>query len=119
MKEHLMHAAAHTGNKKGGIAALAIYTTPIPTFPLRGKGIHRSRFWLRRSLIPHPSALIPEFSGVLLHLRREVALDHFGGEHDAGVVLGRVLDLLEVVQAGILVDAVDRRDQPHRPARIR
>ena len=32
-----MRAAAHTGNKKGGHAALLIYTTPIPTFPLRGK----------------------------------------------------------------------------------
>jgi len=39
MREHPMRAAAHTANKKGGHAALLNYTTPIPTFPLRGKEI--------------------------------------------------------------------------------
>src|SRR5882672_11922838 len=35
-----------------------------------------------------------------------------------GPVFGRILELLEVVQAARLVDAVHRRDEPHRPLRI-
>src|SRR5215472_11181404 len=60
------------------------------------------RSWLRR---------LPD-------LRLEVALDEVGGEDDFRVVLRRVLELLEVVQAAIPVDAIDRRDQAHWPCRV-
>src|SRR2546427_6137895 len=36
-------------------------------------------------------------------------------EHDLGIVLRSILDLLQVVQPAVLVDPVDRRDEPHRP----
>jgi hypothetical protein len=48
----------------------------------------------------------------------EILRDDLGGQHQRRVVLGRVLDLLEVVQTAESVDAVDRRDQPHRPIRV-
>src|SRR5581483_3651942 len=38
----------------------------------------------------------------LLHF--QVTLDDLGGERHARVVLGRVLDLLEIIQAALLVD---------------
>jgi hypothetical protein len=46
----------------------------------------------------------------------EILLHQLGG--DLGVVFRRVLDLLEVIEAGILVDAVDAGDQPRRALRI-
>src|SRR5262245_18933993 len=39
-------------------------------------------------------------------------------EHHLGVVFRCVLDLLEVVEPGILVDAVDAGDEPRRARRI-
>src|SRR5258708_13971327 len=45
-------------------------------------------------------------------------LHQLGRDRDAGAVLGRVLDLLEVVQAARLVDAVHGRDEAHRLLRI-
>src|SRR5258708_31312967 len=56
----------------------------------------------------------PPPSGGLPDLSFEVFLDELGGEHDLGIVLGSVLDLLQIVQPAVLVDPVDRRDQPHR-----
>src|SRR6267378_7321003 len=55
----------------------------------------------------------------LLDPALQVFLDELGGEHDFGIVFGSVLDLLQVVQPAVLVDPVDRRDEPHRllPAR--
>src|SRR5437899_12689939 len=49
--------------------------------------------------------------GGLLHLPREVLLDEVRVEHDLGVVLRRVLQLLEVVQSAIFVNAVGRGDE--------
>src|SRR5882762_10214740 len=49
----------------------------------------------------------------LLDPALQVFLDELGGEHDLGIVFGGVLDLLQVVQPAVLVDPVDRRDQPH------
>src|SRR5437879_12971145 len=46
--------------------------------------------------------------GGLLHLPREVLLDEVRVEHDLGVVLRRVLQLLEVVQSALFVHAVGR-----------
>src|SRR5882672_10650592 len=58
--------------------------------------------------------------GGLLDPALQVFLDELGGEHDLGVVLGGVLELLQIVQPAVLVDPVDRRDQPHGllPARV-
>src|SRR5437660_12178892 len=44
----------------------------------------------------------------------KIFLDELGVEHRLGVVLRSVLDLLQIVQPAVLVDPVDRRDQPHR-----
>src|SRR3989475_4935048 len=49
--------------------------------------------------------------GGLLHFPREVLLDEVRVEHDLGVVLRRVLQLLEVVQSAIFVNAVGRGDE--------
>src|SRR5258706_6008886 len=57
--------------------------------------------------------------GGLLDPALQVFLDELGGEHDLGVVLGSVLELLQIVQPAILVDPVDRRDQPHGLLRAR
>src|SRR5258707_9931547 len=58
-------------------------------------------------------------SGGLPDLSLEVFLDELGREHDLGVVLGSVLELLQIVQPAVLVDPVDRRDQAHRLVRCR
>src|SRR5687767_10862731 len=71
----------------------------------------------RRVATGHRSPVMS--SGRLLDLRHQVALDRFGVEHDLRVVLRGVLQLLEIVQAAVLVDAVDCGDEPHRPARVR
>src|SRR5260370_41924897 len=55
----------------------------------------------------------------LLDSALEVLLYELGAEHHFRIVLGGVLDLLEVVQPAVLVDPVDRRDQPHRLLRAR
>src|SRR5215467_11731590 len=60
-----------------------------------------------------------KLSGGRLDRGREILSHQLRGEHDAGIVLRRVLDLLEIVQAGILVDAVGARDQPRRPLAVR
>src|SRR5260221_10766990 len=49
--------------------------------------------------------------GGLLDLPREVLLDEIRVEHDLGVVLRSVLQLLEVVQSAILVNAVGGGDE--------
>jgi len=48
--------------------------------------------------------------GRLPDLGFEVALDELRGERHLGIVLGRVFELLQVVQPAVLVDAVDRGD---------
>jgi hypothetical protein len=49
----------------------------------------------------------------------EIVPHQLGRQHDIGIVFRRILDLLEIVQAAILVDAVGARDQPRRPRGIR
>ena len=49
----------------------------------------------------------------------EIAQDHRLVEHDGRIVFGRVFDLLEVVEAAVLVDAVGGADQTRRPVRDR
>src|ERR1700693_6404693 len=44
----------------------------------------------------------------------QVALHHLRRQDDGGIVLGRVLDLLEVIQATRLEDAIDDRDDADR-----
>src|SRR6267154_79044 len=56
-------------------------------------------------------------SGGLPDLSFDVFLDQLGSEQHLGVVLRSVLDLLQVVQPAVLVDPVDRRDQPYRLVR--
>src|SRR5437660_2735023 len=58
---------------------------------------------------PRPAPRRP--SGGLLDLPREVLLDEIRVEHDLGVVLRRVLQLLEVVQSAVFVNAVGRGDE--------
>src|SRR5260221_6777782 len=53
--------------------------------------------------------------GGLLDPALQVFLDELGGEHDLCVVLGSVLELLQIVQPAVPVDPVDRRDPAHPP----
>src|SRR5258706_9223461 len=57
--------------------------------------------------------------GGLLDPAIQVFLDELGAEHDLGVVLRSVLELLQVVQPAVLEDPDDRRDQAHRLVRLR
>src|ERR1043165_2295254 len=54
----------------------------------------------------------------LLDLSREELLPQLGRARHAGPVFRRVLELLEVVEAARLVDAVHRGDEPHGPVGI-
>src|ERR1051325_210405 len=45
----------------------------------------------------------------------QILSHELGRQRDARIVLGRILDLLEIVQAAVLVDAVGAGDQPRRP----
>src|SRR5947209_7380659 len=51
----------------------------------------------------------------LLDLPRQELLHQLRRHLHVRAVLGRVLQLLEVVQAGVLEDAVHRRDEAHGP----
>src|SRR5262249_60393396 len=67
------------------------------------------------SPIPHdPSPISSGFLDPAL----QIAPDELPGEHDLGIVFGRVLDLLEVIQPAEAVDAIDRGNQPYRALRI-
>src|SRR5947207_15775858 len=73
--------------------------------------------WTASSHRPRPAPRRP--SGGLLDLSREVLLDEIRVEHDLGVVLRRVLQLLKVVQSAIFVNAVGRGDESRGTLSIR
>src|ERR1700678_1767955 len=50
--------------------------------------------------------------------RLQIPFDRLVVEYDVGIVFRRVFDLLEVVQAAILVDAIRRADEAGRPRRV-
>src|ERR1051325_685280 len=54
-----------------------------------------------------------------LEFPREELLDQLRRDLHVRAVLGRVLELLEVVEARVLEDAVHRGDEAHRALRIR
>src|SRR5438046_1039972 len=89
-------------NSSGTIASLAMKCSCACT--------NRICFaWTASSPRPRPAPRRP--SGGLLDLPREVLLDEIRVEHDLGVVLRRVLQLLEVVQSAVFVNAVGRGDE--------
>src|SRR5580704_2710363 len=94
------------------------------TCSLRGptSGRARSRTSVPRCPAGTPSKnrLLPSgaYSGNLLEPAFEIIPHQFRREHHFRIVFRRVLDLLEIVEAGILVDAVGAGDQPRRPCRI-
>src|SRR5882762_11200312 len=89
-------------NSSGTIASLAMECSCTCT---NGIGFA----WTASSSRPRSDAA-PALSG-LLDLPREILLDEIRVEHDLGVVLRRVLQLLEVVQSAIFVNAVGRGDE--------
>src|SRR5690348_17677714 len=48
----------------------------------------------------------------------QIAFYQLGSQRDARIVFGRVVELLEIVEAAVFVDAVGAGDQPRRPLRI-
>src|SRR5690349_1316693 len=76
------------------------------------------------SFIPVPSAIVVPFAlGLSLRRRldpaREELLHQLRRDRHAGAVLGRVLELLEVVQPRRLEDPVHGADEAHRALRVR
>src|SRR4029453_14126479 len=60
----------------------------------------------------------PPHAGALA-LAARYSFTSWAGQPEIGIVFRRILDLLEIVQAAILVDAVGARDQPRRARGIR
>src|SRR6516165_8489146 len=80
----------------------------------------KSRYCRSRRLIQPRAYFVAAASASrrLAGPRGEIVLHQLGRQHDVGIVFRRILNLLEIVQAAILVDAVGAGDQPRRPRRI-
>src|SRR5256886_8999655 len=88
-------------NSSGTMASLAMECSCTFTNRVTRRAVSSDR--------PRPAPRRP--SGGFLDLPREVLLDEIRVEHDLGVVLRCVLQLLEVVQSAIFVNAVGRGDE--------
>src|SRR3954469_12514025 len=66
-----------------------------------------------------PAPWLRYLSSRHLRLALEVLLHPLRGQHEVRVVFGTVLELLEVVQAAGLVDAVGGADEAHRLVGVR
>jgi len=75
---------------------------------LQHEMLARVRFGSIALILAHPRH-VPRCCGISGHFlgaALKIYPDQLRGEHDIGIVLGRILDLHEIIEAGILINAI-------------